>query len=176
MKFVILIISFLITACAVKEEKQHYVFKLGQNETAYLKDVKACPKLHIKRSDSVLIQKEGKFDAFEIIASGYSGHCYFNDTIKEYRAVVKPEFKVVRLSDTDITDIHFSYYLETAEGPKSYMGKKTYFVEVSMPQGTKEVKYIPDDAIEMTIPKDSIKNADIYLGLKADASELLFRK
>ena len=132
-------------------------------------------RLHIKRLDSTLVQKQGKEKAFEIAAIGYSGYCYFNEVIEEYRAVVKPEFQVTRLSDTDITDVHFSYYLETAEGPKSYLGKKTYFAEISISQGMHEIKYIAD-AIEMTIPKNRAKDADIYLGLNADASELLFKK
>lgn len=165
----------LLSACTKNDIEHRYIIKAGENETEYLKDVNVCPKVHIRINDSTLVQKQGKKPVFKIEASSYSGFCYFNEDLETHKAVVKPVFKIVRLSDEDITDVHFSYYLETVEGPKAFLGKKTYFVNVSMPLGIKEISYTTDVA-ELTVPKPGTYDLDVYLGLNPDISELQFKK
>lgn len=174
-KLFLLILVTLLSACASQKNENRYVVKVGGDETSYLKDVNACPKVHIRRNDATIVQKEGEIKVFEIIASGYSGQCYFNENIKKERAVIYPEFKIIRLEDTDITDIHFSYYLETAEGPETYLGKKTYFAEVSIPKGTRELYYKAKPS-ELSIPLYGKSDLDVYFGLNEDATELQFKK
>ncbi len=175
MRFVILALTLLFTACNADNNNNHYVLKAGKNETAYLKDVEGCPKVHIRRNDAAIVQKEGNIKAFEIIAIGYEGFCYFNEKVNKDRAVIKPKFKVMRLADTDVTDIHFSYYLETVEGPKCYLGKKTYHAMVSIPKGTQEIEYVGEKG-ELSIPPSGTYDLDIYLGLNEDATDLQFKK
>ena len=35
-------------------------------------------------------------------------------------------FNIQRLKDTDETDVDFSFYIETRQGPPEYLGRKTY--------------------------------------------------
>lgn len=175
MKFTILALVLLLTACSSDKIENHYTIKVGQNETSYLKDINACPKVHIKRTDSALIQKEGNKKAFEIIAYKYSGYCYHDETTGKYKTRIKPEFKVIRLANVDVTDIQFSYYLETAEGPSAFLGKKSYFANVILPVGASEITYVADE-VELSIPQDKNSDADVYFGLNEDISDLQFRK
>ena len=175
MRFVLLAIALLVTACNAYNDKNHYVLKAGENETAYLKDVDGCPKVHVRRNDAAIIQKEGADKAFAITAIGYEGFCYFNEKTNRYKAVVKPKFKISRLVDVDVTDVHFSYYLETVEGPQMYLGKKTYFAEVNIPKGAQEMEYMAQKG-ELSIPPSGTYDLDIYLGLNADISDLQYKK
>ena len=174
-KLYAIVAVMLLSACMGQHDGRKYVIKVGENETEYLKDVEVCPKIHIRRNDAKVIQKQEKQAAFEIEAVGYSGSCYFNKVTNQQRAIVKPTFKIVRLNNKNISDIHFSYYLETVKGPKEYLGKKTYFAQVSMPIGVKEVSYIADVS-ELSIPKVGSYDLDMYLGLNEDAAELQFKK
>ena len=174
MKIKLCLMMMLVLASCSNHEN-NYVIRAGENETEYLKDIEACPKVHIRRQDVYVVQKEGVNKAFEIIATGYSGHCYFNENINKDRAVIKPKFKIVRLSDTDITDVHFSYYLETVEGPEAYLGRKTYFAEVSIETNVYEKEYTAP-AAELSVPKQGTYDLDVYLGLNDDISDLQFKK
>ena len=174
-KICAIVVLMMLSACAHHNTERNYVIKVGGNETEYLKDVGVCPKLHIRRADAKIVQKQGKEPVFEIEAEGYSGYCYYSTVVEKQRAVITPKFKIVRLNNKDITDVHFSYYLETAEGPKEYLGRKTYFAEVSMPVGVKEISYTADIA-ELTIPNPGIYDLDVYFGLNEDVSELQFKK
>ena len=69
---------------------------------------------------------------------------------------------------------HFSYYLETVEGPTNYLGKKTYFAEVHIPRGVTVLDYSAEGG-ELTIPVPGTYNMDIYLGLKAKVQDLEYR-
>lgn len=174
-KLCAVVVLMLLSACAQQHTEKKYVIKVGENETEYLKDVEACPKVHIRRNDSKLTQKQGSQPVFIIEALGYTGSCYFNKATNQQRAIIKPTFKIVRLSNVDITDIHFAYYLETAEGPKEYLGKKTYFAEVTIPVGVKEINYTAD-AAELSIPASGKYDLDVYFGLNEDISDLQFKK
>ena len=171
----VLILSLLVLACSNNNNNNRLIVQAGKNETSYLKDIEGCPKIHIRREDAAIIQKEEKTPAFEIVATGYNGHCYFNEKINRDKAIISPKFKISRLSDTDVTDIHFAYYLETAEGPKCYLGKKTFFAKVSIPKGTKEIEYI-DPKSEIVIAPSGTYDLDVYMGLYEDISDLQYKK
>ena len=170
-----LCLMMMLVLASCSNNDNHYVIRAGETETEYLKDINACPKVHIRRNDAVLIQKEGDVKAFEIAAVGYSGYCYFNENVNKHRAVVIPKFKIVRLSDTDITDVHFSYYLETVEGPEAYLGEKTYFAEVKIEKNAQEKIYTAPTE-ELSVPKQGTYDLDVYLGLNDDISDLQFKK
>lgn len=174
-KLPILILALLISACSNSNTEKHLFVQAGKNEASYFKDIDGCPKIHIRRDDAAIVQKENKKPVFEIIASGYDGHCYFNEKINRDKAVVSPKFKIVRLSDTDVTDIHFSYYLETAEGPNCYLGKKTFFATTSIPQGAKEIEYFAPKS-EIVIAPSGSYDLDVYMGLYEDISDLQYKK
>lgn len=157
-------LPLLISACS--GDKNHYTMIAGSDDTSYLADVKGCPKIHIRQKDAVIIQSEASQKLFEIKADGYQGYCWFNDKTGKNKAVVQPRFKISRLSQSDVTDVHFSYYLETAEGPDQFLGKKTFFAEAKLAGNEKELIFT-DQKREMIIPEPGTYNLDIYLGLYA---------
>ncbi len=123
----------------------------------------SCPKVQINESDRAIVQKAGGHDLFKIEVIGYDGHCYYDERVSKVKAVVSPRFKVTRLEDTSVEDVHFSYYIETAEGPTRFLGKKTYFTEVKLPKGGQEVYHTPKSG-ELSIPVQD-DDADILVGL-----------
>jgi len=129
-----------------------------------------CPKVEIKSKDEKIIQKDYDMEAFLITIAGYKGHCYYDEKTLKDKAVIAPQFKVLRLADNNVEDVHFSYYIETAVGPQRYLGKKTYFAEVRIPRGVQEVFYMPEQG-ELSIPIGE-KIPDIYVGLNEDKYEL----
>lgn len=125
----------------------------------------SCPKVQIDSSNQSIIQKAGGYNLFKIEVVGYDGHCYYDERVKKVKAVVSPRFRVTRLDDTSVEDVHFSYYIETAEGPARFLGKKTYFTEVKLPKGGKEAYHTPNPG-ELSIPVGE-NEADIFVGLYA---------
>ena len=107
MKKSVLALSLIavLAACSFNRTDNHYVVVSGADDTSYLKDVEGCPKIHIREDDVKIVQKEDYQELFEIKAVGYEGFCYFNEKVEKDRAVVKPKFKVTRLSDSDVTDV-----------------------------------------------------------------------
>ena len=124
-----------------------------------------CPKVQIKAEDKAIIQKAGGVDLFKIEAVGYKGNCYYDERLSKEKAVVSPKFKITRLSDTNVEDVHFSYYLQTAEGPTRFLGKKTYFEAVNMPKGVYEIVYEAKGG-ELSTPLGQY-DVDMYVGLNA---------
>lgn len=132
-----------------------------------------CPKVEIRDQDSKIKQIASYKEVFEIEITGYTGHCDFDENLQKVRAFVKPQFKITRLQNSNIEDVHFSYYLETAEGPKNFLGRKTYFAEVTMPVGVWETSYTPDYG-ELTVPdEDGMLN--MYAGLNANIKDSEFK-
>ena len=114
-------------------------------------------------------------ELFSVKAVGYEGFCYFNEKVQKDRAVVKPRFRITRLEDSDVTDVQFSYYLETVEGPEGFLGKKTYFASVNVPQGVNEVEFTADIG-ELSIPQPGTYNLDLFLGLVANGYDLEYKR
>jgi len=128
-------------------------------------DLNACPKVQIRQDDKAIVQTAYGKDLFKIEMIGYDGHCYFDERLDKDKAVVSPRFKIVRLTDTNVEDVHFSYYLETYEGPVRFLGKKTYFAAVRMPKGSFEMFY-SDEGRELSVPAGRY-DFDMYAGLYA---------
>lgn len=170
MKKIILcaLIPAVLTACS--NDTNHYTIVSGSDDTSYLADIKACPKIHIRNKDFRVIQSEADKRLFQIEAVGYEGYCYYNDKTEKNKAVVKPRFKIKRLSQSDVNDVHFSYYLETAEGPSKYLGKKTFFAQTSLAPYAEETIFT-DQKREMIIPQPGTYNLDIYMGLYANRND-----
>lgn len=165
----------LLGACSFKnQDENHFVVVSGEDDTSYLKDIDACPKVHIRQNDTKIVQVAEYRELFTIEAIGYEGRCYFNKKLGKDKAIVKPKFKITRLEESDVTDVHFSYYLETVEGPTNYLGKKTYFAEVHIPRGVTVLDYSAEGG-ELTIPVPGTYNMDIYLGIKATVQDLEYR-
>ena len=165
----------VLGACSFgNDDENHFVVVSGEDDTSYLKDVDACPKVHIRQNDTKIVQIDEYRELFTIEAVGYEGHCYYNKKLGKNKAVVKPKFKITRVEKSDVTDVHFSYYLETVEGPVNYLGKKTYFAEVHIPLGAEVLDYTTEGG-ELTIPVPGTYNIDIYLGLKAKAQDLEYK-
>lgn len=168
--------ALIFSACSFNRPATETYFVVSSEEdTSYLKDIQACPKVHIRRPDIKIIQKSDYKEIFEIKATGYEGFCYYNEKAENNRAIVKPKFQITRLSESDVTDVNFSYYLETVEGPAGYLGRKTYFASAKIPVGVKNMDYTAN-AGELTIPVPGTYNLDIYLGLNIDRYNLEFKK
>lgn len=166
-KYIGLVFFAALASCTnTLSDNYSYVVTSGSDDTTYLQDVEGCPRVHIRNNDVKVIQNAEYKDIFEIKAIGYEGYCYYNQTVAKDKAVVKPKFKISRLAESDITDVQFSYYLETVEGPEKYLGRKTYFAAVDIPEGTESVT-LTADAGELSIPRPGTYNLDIYLGLSA---------
>lgn len=176
-KFIIAITAVVLLAACTRrfENDEYYVVAAGADDTSYLQGVSGCPIVHIRNNDIEIIQTAEYRDLFEIKAVGYEGYCYYNEAVKKYRAVVSPKFKVKRLSNSDITDVQFSYYLETVEGPEKYLGRKTYFAKVSIPENADEIFYTADRG-ELGIPEPGSYDLDIYLGLNANRFDAEYKK
>ncbi len=166
----------MLGACALKKDNSDtYIVVSGTDDTSYLKDVDACPKVHIRQDDVKIVQVADYRELFSVKAVGYEGFCYFNEKVQKDRAVVKPRFRITRLEDSDVTDVQFSYYLETVEGPEGFLGKKTYFASVNVPQGVNEVEFTADIG-ELSIPQPGTYNLDLFLGLVANGYDLEYKR
>lgn len=146
----------LIAGCA---SQNAYVSEEGMSP------LMACPKVRIKAEDKAIIQKAAGTDLFKIELTGYDGNCYYDARISKNKAVVSPRFKITRLTNNHVEDVHFSYYLETVEGPTRFLGKKTYFAEVNMITGVNEIVYTAS-AGELSAPLGKY-DVDMYVGLNA---------
>ena len=170
-----LVVVVMLGACAFKNRNSNaYVVVSGSDDTSYLKDINACPKVHIRQDDVKIVQAADYRELFAIKAVGYEGFCYFNEKLQKDRAVVKPRFKITRLGESDVTDVHFSYYLETVEGPEGFLGKKTYFASVNISEGVDEVEYTADIG-ELSIPQPGTYNLDLFLGLIANGYDMEYK-
>ncbi len=135
--------------------------------------IKTCPKVQIKAQDKTIKQYAGSQNLFEIEMVSYIGHCYYDEKAGQTKAVVTPIFQIKRLSESNVEDLHFSYYLETAEGPARFLGKKTYFAAVHMPKGVWNISWRGKQSDGISIP-DGQYHVDMYAGLyaiKADSEE-----
>lgn len=166
MKKIIFCMLLPVLASACSSDKNHYTVVSGSDDTSYLADVQGCPKIHIRNKDFRITQSEASRKLFAIEAVGYDGYCYYNEKTEKNKAVIQPRFKITRLNPSDVNDVHFSYYLETAEGPEQYLGKKTFFAEAKLVPNEKELMFT-DRKRELIIPEPGTKDLDVYMGLYA---------
>ena len=158
-KLPLFLLMFLMTGCLSE-----------QNSVS----TRTCPKVQIRTADSTIKQFAGGQDLFEIQMVSYRGYCYFDESAGQTKAVVTPIFHIKRLTDSNVEDVHFSYYLETAEGPARFLGKKSYFAAVRMAKGLWNMNWQPaKEAIGISVPNGEY-DVDMYAGLyavKADSEE-----
>lgn len=156
MKSVTLFVIFLLSAC------QGYVEKL-------------CPRVIIPRDTSYLTQVVNYYEEFQISVVGFDGYCYFDNRVNRTKGVINPIFKVKRLRPSDETDVHFAYYTETIKGPPAYLGKKTYYLTVTIPAGELETTY-KAPPVEVKVPENMKYDFDINLGLVQSPEESKYNK
>lgn len=149
----VLLILFMTVACRLNGE--------GGN---------LCPRVNILRDSSYLTQIVNYREEFQISLIGYEGHCYFDSRVNKDKAVINPIFKIKRLRKSDETDVHFAYYTETIKGPPAYLGKRTYYLAVSIPENERELIY-KADSVEVKIPPQMKYEFDINLGLVISKEE-----
>ena len=131
---------------------------------------KQCPLISIKREDARLIQLVNYQDNYEIELVGVEGFCYFDTRVKKEKAVITPLFKIRKLRNTDESDIHFQWFTNTIKGPPAYLGKKTYFVEVTLSKDERE-KEFKGKTVEVKIPADMMYEFEIFAGLELSKQE-----
>jgi major membrane immunogen (membrane-anchored lipoprotein) len=168
-----LVSSLFLCGCQ-RNDPNHFTMAAGTDDTSYLANIDICPKAHLRQNDIKITQFEADQPLFDIRLIGYDGYCYFNEKTNKHKAVLKPRFQITRLSDSDVTDIHFSYYLETVEGPAKYIGKKTFFETLSIAEGQTDLTYTGANR-EIIIPEPGTYNLDIYIGLYAHLTDSEFK-
>lgn len=134
--------------------------------------MRTCPRVQIRSEDAHIKQFAGGQDLFEIQMISYSGHCFYDEKTGVSKAVVSPIFYIKRLTESNVEDVHFSYYLETAEGPAKFLGKKTYFAKVRMTKGVWNLTWQANESDKISIPGEY--DVDMYAGIyahKVDSEE-----
>ena len=144
-------------------------------QESYMYEGEICPQVQIIRNDAYLSQFVGYKEQFQISISGYNGYCYYDKVIQRYRAVISPTFKIKRLSPSPETDVRFSYYTETAKGPKEYLGKKTYYITAHIGPNEYETYYTAPE-VKVLIPDNMIKDYDVNLGLWISPNEAKYNQ
>ena len=158
-----LLVIFCVTGC----------FFAGQKNAISTSNGGPCPSVVIRADNQAITQVDAYQKIFKIEMVGYDGYCLFDDRINKNKAFVAPKFKIMRLADSNVEDVHFSYYLETAEGPTSYLGRKTYYTSARIAKGVFETYHTATFG-ELSIP-DRKGGVDIYAGLNAIRDELEFK-
>ena len=153
-KFLSVALRCLVAGCGGR--------KLSSETYADLTD---CPRVSFRPSDQAIIQTASYQKIFKIEVAGYDGNCYFDERVQKNKVAIAPRFKITRLENSNVEDVHFSYYIETAEGPSGYLGRKTYFTEAHINKGQSEV-YHSAKGGELSVPF-SRGDVDVYVGLNA---------
>jgi hypothetical protein len=144
-------------------------------DALYYGESEVCPQVQIIRNESYLSQFVGYKEQFQISISGYEGYCYYDNALNRHRAVIRPTFKIKRLSRSPETDVRFSYYTETVKGPTEYLGKKTYFVTAHIGANELETYYTAPE-VKVHIPEKMIKDYDVNLGLWISPEEAKYNQ
>lgn len=132
-----------------------------------------CPRVQIRKDDQKIKQFAAGQDLFEIEMVSYSGRCSYDEKTGQTKAFITPIFHLTRLTKSNVEDVHFSYYLETAEGPSRFLGKKTYFEAAHITKGVWNLTWKGKESDGITIPNGEY-DVDMYAGLyavKADSEE-----
>lgn len=143
--------------------------KLHIGESAF------CPQVQIMRDSAYLTQYVKFKETFQINLAGYEGYCYFESDVDRYRAIIRPIFKIKRLTSSDETDVRFSYYTETLKGPAADLGKKTYYLNVRIPRDQIEIEY-KAPAVKVYIPTEEGGEYDVNLGLWQSPEEKMYNQ
>lgn len=134
-----------------------------------------CPLVTIDRYDARLIQKVNYQDDFEVEFKGVEGFCWYDERVKQEKARITPVFVVRKLRNTDESDVHFRWFTNTIKGPPAYLGKKSYFAEVSMAKGERS-KEFRGEAVDVKIPRDMMYEFEIFAGLVISPQEQKYNR
>lgn len=129
-----------------------------------------CPNISIPYEHSYFVQDANFKDNFQIELIGYKRYCTKAQTIERKYVVIKPVFRITRLSDGDESRVDFAFYTQAVQGPPEYIGKRSYFAYADIPLGVKEV-VIDGQPAKVRIPCCSSDFA-INVGLSASIAEL----
>ena len=121
-----------------------------------------CPVVKID-SQNLYIKDGDKGNSFRVSLRGFEGYCY-TDARNVTRAVIVPVIRVQRLKDTGETDIHFTYYTETLEGPPEFLGRKSYHTYLNVPLQEPGLVFRLKP-LERVIPTELKHEYDIKIGL-----------
>lgn len=88
---------------------------------------------------------------------------------------VTPLFNIQRLKDTDETDVDFSFYIETRQGPPKYLGRKTYSAYVTLGEHEKE-KSFKGPTVKVLIPENDYEDFEVLLGIDLSREEYLYNQ
>ncbi len=136
---------------------------------------KQCPLITIKREDAKLIQIVNYKDNFMVELKGTESFCYFDDRVKQEKAVITPIFVVKRLQKSDENDIQFSWFTNTIKGPPAFLGKKAYFEAVSLSADENE-KEFKGKTVEVKIPQEMMYEFEIFAGLVISPKEKAYNQ
>lgn len=134
-----------------------------------------CPQVQIMRDSAYLTQYVNFKETFQINLSGYEGMCYYEQDVERYRAIIRPIFKIKRLTPSDETDVRFSYYTETLKGPAADLGKKTHYLNAQIPLNQQEIEY-KAPAVQVYIPTEEGGEYDVNLGIWQSPEEKLYNQ
>lgn len=135
----------------------------------------ACPNVVIPRDTAYLTQKINYFDEFQIEVTGFEGFCMPNEKAGRNYGYVTPLFNIQRLKDTDETDVDFSFYIETRQGPPEYLGRKTYSAYVTLGEHEKE-KSFKGPTVKVLIPENDYEDFEVLLGIDLSREEYLYNQ
>ena len=136
---------------------------------------KQCPLITIKREDAKLIQIVNYKDNFMVELKGTESFCYFDDRVKQEKAVITPIFAVKRLQKSDENDIQFAWFTNTIKGPPAFLGKKAYFEAVSLSADENE-KEFKGKTVEVKIPQEMMYEFEIFAGLVISPKEKAYNQ
>lgn len=134
----------------------------------YVQQTPLCPNVVIHKGNDTLIQNAVGNGQFKIELTGYEGYCFMDEKINRAKARITPLFRIFRLNNLDETDVHFTYYTDTVQGPPQYLGKRFYNETVNIPYAVRQ-KAFRGRPIETKIPDISGANFEIAMGLAVTA-------
>ncbi|MBR1605296.1 MAG: hypothetical protein IJ660_04230 [Alphaproteobacteria bacterium] len=152
-----------------------FLLSCSSESVYYNADGELCPVVQIIRNEAYLSQFVGYKEQFQISISGYDGYCYYDNVLQRHRAVIRPTFKIKRLSRSPETDVRFSYYTETVKGPTEYLGKKTHYITAHIRADELETYYTAPE-VKVFIPEKMIKDYDVNLGLWISPNEAKYNQ
>lgn len=126
-----------------------------------------CPNIFISTSNYQLTQIVNYSKNFKVELVGYSGYCYTYLPANMRFAIITPQLKVTRLRPSQDTEVDFSFYAKTQKGPPEFLGKRSYFASVDIPNQETEVSLEP---IRVRIPLQN-DSFEIELGLDLSLAE-----
>ena len=137
------------------------------NSQTLQRDSNTCPYISLSSQNSYLTQIVNYSSNFRVEFIGYEVYCYYFSPAQMRFAEITPSFRVVRLKPSDDTEVDFSFYTDTTQGPPEFLGKRNYFVSVKNIGDKKIIKAQP---VKVRIPL--INNEfQIELGLNMSPAE-----